>query len=87
MLWLHQVKKLLADQPDLLQRYSDSVLDSYVDDNKRVKWCALVLLQFECLPSSIVVASVRHMHLPDFVLFIICPNRLLRGCQGVICLF
>lgn len=37
-----KVKKLIADAPDLLQRYSNSLLDSYVDDNKRVKWCPSV---------------------------------------------
>ena len=41
---LAQVKTLLSDQPALQQRYSDTLLDSYVDDNKRVKWCALFRL-------------------------------------------
>jgi hypothetical protein len=40
-----QVKTLLADQPALQQRYSDTLLDSFVDDNKRVKWCAVLRLQ------------------------------------------
>lgn len=37
---LCQVKKLTAHEPELLERYSNSLLESYVDDNKRVKWCA-----------------------------------------------
>lgn len=43
-LLLAQVKTLLSDQPALQQRYSDTLLDSYVDDNKRVKWCGLFQL-------------------------------------------
>ncbi len=38
---LCQVKKLIAHEPELLERYSNSLLESYVDDNNRVKWCAV----------------------------------------------
>lgn len=34
-----QVKALIADQPALCWRYCRSLLESYVDDGKFVKWC------------------------------------------------
>jgi hypothetical protein len=37
-----QVKAMLADSPALLQKFLSSLLDSYVEDNSRVKWCPSV---------------------------------------------
>lgn len=56
------MKKLIADQPDLLLRYSDSILDSFVDDNKRVKWCELCCLQLQ--HQRIVCLSQRFILMP-----------------------
>lgn len=36
------VKQLLRSNRMLLQKYQQSLLDSYVDDNRRVKWCPSV---------------------------------------------
>ena len=33
-----QVQKLIAGEPALLARYTNSLLESYIDDNKRAKW-------------------------------------------------
>ncbi|PSC75216.1 putative E3 ubiquitin-ligase ARI1 isoform X2 isoform A [Micractinium conductrix] len=37
-----KVKTLLRGQGPLLQKYEQALLESYVDDNKRVKWCPSV---------------------------------------------
>lgn len=61
---LAQVRTLLSDQPALQQRYSDTLLDSYVDDNKRVKWCALFRLHAaQHAAPSVPVCWGLEMHL------------------------
>ncbi|KAI3429520.1 hypothetical protein D9Q98_005609 [Chlorella vulgaris] len=37
-----KVKKLLKDNPPLVAKYEQTLLESYVDDNKRVRWCPSV---------------------------------------------
>ena len=37
-----QVRKLLQHEPKLLQKYEEKLLDSYIEDNKSVRWCPSV---------------------------------------------
>jgi ariadne-1 len=37
-----QVKKLLADTPEILEKYETALIDGYVDDNRKVRWCPSV---------------------------------------------
>lgn len=37
-----QVRKLLQHDRSLLNKYEQKLLDSYIDDNKSVKWCPSV---------------------------------------------
>lgn len=37
-----QVKALLADQPGTIGRYETSLLESFIEDNKLVRWCPSV---------------------------------------------
>jgi ariadne-1 len=37
-----QVKNLLQDTPDVLAKYEDDLINGYVDDNKKVRWCPSV---------------------------------------------
>lgn len=39
--WL-QVRKLLQQESSLLDKYEQKLLDSYIEDNKSVKWCPSV---------------------------------------------
>ena len=36
------MRQLIRDQPELLAKYEKKLLESYVDDNKGVKWCPSV---------------------------------------------
>ncbi|KAG7666760.1 hypothetical protein Ndes2526B_g04760 [Nannochloris sp. 'desiccata'] len=37
-----QVKLLLHDAPDVLAKYEEALIDGYVDDNRKVRWCPSV---------------------------------------------
>ena len=37
-----QVRRMLAGEEELLDKLTQALLDSYIDDNKRVKWCPSV---------------------------------------------
>jgi len=39
---LLQVRKLLQQESNLLDKYEQKLLDSYIEDNKSVKWCPSV---------------------------------------------
>ena len=39
--WL-QVRRLLQHDPNLLDKYEQKLLDSYIEDNKSVRWCPSV---------------------------------------------
>jgi len=37
-----QVKILIHDAPDVLAKYKEALIDGYVDDNRKVRWCPSV---------------------------------------------
>lgn len=39
---LLQVRKLLQHEHKLLQKYEEKLLDSYIEDNRSVRWCPSV---------------------------------------------
>lgn len=45
-MWLNvkmlQVRKLLRNEGKLLEKYEEKLLDSYIEDNKSVRWCPSV---------------------------------------------